>query len=221
MWLAKPPRNARELFFRTEADAGEPVVQLGTWAVEEVVPELAVEVLGLLDAHVEATRATVTARLSYVDEAGNPIKVKVLQRQSAHVESPEALGDVTLDGSKNSQVVQAQAFAQASVQQLLRSNAVVLQQAVAMSQHGSNVTQMLYEQLVHAQKRAERAELECEQMKRELARVLATAEGEAGEGEGALARLLEPHLPVLLPMLQVVVARAAGGLMGPGTPTQG
>lgn len=207
-WLSKPPKQAHELTLRASAGVDQRDVQLGTWTVDEVVPELAVEVLQLVDEHTATVGGMVAARLTFISAAGGELKVKDVHRAApGTVVAPESLADVSLDGSPRSLVQQAQAHAQAAVQQLIRSNAVVLQQSVQLSMHATQMTATMAEELSAARHalRVERANADA---LRELLTQGASV-AEPTEGSGALAKLLEPHLPQLVQLLTLYMAKQA------------
>lgn len=203
-WLARPPRAAVDLVLRASSGVDAPDTQLGVWSVDEVTPDLSSEIVQSLDEHAQTVGGAVSARLAYRSAEGAEVKTKALQRSVAAVAPPERLDDVVLDGSPRSQVVQSQAMAQAFAQLMLRSNATVLAQSVALSQQASDVARVVSEALgdLRARLRAEQAAAD------ELRAALAA--GHSGESEGAakLAELLGPHVPMLAQLVAAKLARS-------------
>lgn len=216
-WLARPPKAAETLSLTTKGDEPQ---QLGTWAAEEVTPELAPEIVMLVDECAANRGAEVNARLVFVTAGGRELKVTDLQkRPDGLVEASDVeMHGIQLDGSARSLVVQAQAFAGAAIQQLIRGNAVTMSHMARVCEQATQTSQQLADELREARKERQRSEAHARELVKALqqAEAVVPAEGEEA-GQTGLAAMLQPHMPMLTAVLAQVLQRAVAPAPVPPT----
>lgn len=214
-WLSSVPQRADSLQLQATGESGE-AVRLGTWEASEVNAELAPDIIALVDGHAEETEEPAKYDLAFMSAAGRQLKGLPMARKSAGMDTSREVDDngFLMDGSAKSMATQAQAFAQVAINQMIRSNAIVLQNMASVCEQAVKSNQALAEELRAARKERERAETEARAATRELARALegdVAADGQPSSGGAALAEMLTPHLPQLMQVLQFAIARSVQG----------
>lgn len=210
-WLARPPKQAATLSLATRDDSPQ---QLGTWEADEVTPELAPEIVTLVDECASARGAEVHARLVFLTAGGRELKVCDLHKRPdglMETADVEAHGMV-LDGSQKSMLVQAQAFASAAIQQLIRGNAVTMSHMARVCEMSTQTAQQLADELRASREERQRSDKRVRELLAALtqaeAEVPAEGEGAEGGGQSELAAMLKPHMPLLTTVLTQVLQKA-------------
>ncbi len=220
-FLAKPPK--RMAFLRLVAAGSEDTAQvpLGEWQQSEVLPELAAEIVALLDQHAEEMEAHITANLSYVDEAGKLVRTLVLKRQGNHVMGdgtgllgPEEI-NASLTGDMRSQAQGAQRHLEVMCKVYMTGMAGLLAHSERIVTRQSEMLETLASRLGRADRRADSKEEELD----ELVQALRDAR-DADQGGGTspamerafvLLERIAPHLLAQFAANQQTKPAQAGG----------
>lgn len=212
-FLAKQPKGAVKLVMMATKTASEASpLQLREWERDEVVPELAAEILAQLDEYASEAGGTVQCTLTYESDKGRALGTHLLNRQANHVDDPLDGAEVTarmLQGDAQSQVVHATASSLA-LQRIYMSGIV--------SVMGFN------------ERAAERAENQNVELRRALARAEAerdAARSEVAQLEAAVAAVTDdpdsvsPAQQQALQFLNQMAPLLMARLMGaPAAPAQ-
>ena len=208
-FLAKPAARAAALRMVAAGSEGEAQIPLGEWRREEVLPELALEILETLDDHAREMGGHITASLAYVDEGGTVVKTLVLQRQANHLAADASTGllnpedmNAQLTGDMRSQAAGAQRHLEVMSRIYLAGMAGLLAHSERLVTRQSEMLETLANRLGRAERRIDVKEAELEELLETL-RTLKEADKSAGNEqpsspamERALAMLerLAPHL---------------------------
>lgn len=206
-FLSKPPRSAALLRFVAASEEGEAQVPLGEWQVEEVTPELALELLAILDDHTKEVGGHVVAQLAWVNTEGKVVSASTLKRQANHVmsestaiDTPENI-NATLTGDTRAQSVQAQRHNEIMFRVYMQGMASNLAHSERMVARMAEMLETLASRLGRAESRADMKERELDAL---LEALREAREADAPEGSPAQERalkLLELIAPQLLQQL--------------------
>lgn len=165
-FLAKPPKRAAFLRLVAAGEEDEAQVPLGEWQEGEIVPELALEILELLDGHALEMQTHITANLSYVDQTGKIVRSMVLKRQGNHVvgEGTGLLGpeemNSQLTGDARSQAQSAQRHLEVMGRVYMAGIASLLTHSERIVQRQAEMLETLASRLGRAERRIDAKEAE-------------------------------------------------------------
>lgn len=193
-FLAKPPKAAVALVLVAAAEDGESQTPLGQWEIAECVPELAIQVVDLLEAHTAEVGGHVVAQLAFVNATGAVVAAVALKRQANHLLQDDAGGlsgvleaNNALTGDTRSQAVQAQQHLERMSKLHIAGLASVLVHSERIVQRQAEMLETLADRLGYAESRAERKERELD----ELVEALREQKGEGEEMSPAQERALK------------------------------
>jgi hypothetical protein len=215
-WLARVTSGTVAL--RLENLAEESPRLLSTWDRGEITVDLSIEILEAVDSCEEAGGGP--TRLQMLDEDERPKKTHVIPKARGAVAESDVMETPELSGSAANMTIQAQRFAEMSMQMSMRGAAATLSQALHMCElaNGQAERGMRLAMEAEARERALREERDAllDEMGplRDVLRA-SQAEGGAEQSDGPgmekLMKMLEPVMPMLL-------ARVAGALASQPTP---
>ena len=207
-FLAKPPKAAALLRLIAASEEGEAQVPLGEWQAEEVTPELALEVLAILDDHTKEVGGHVLAQLAWVTPDGKVVSASTLKRQANHVmadstaiDTPENI-NAQLTGDVRAQSVQAQRILEVMSRLYMTGMAGLLAHSERLVTRQSEMLESLASRLGYAERRADEKSRELD----DLLDAIRAARDESAPAESNSAqeramKLLEAIAPQLLAQL--------------------
>jgi hypothetical protein len=201
-FLAKPPKRAAFLRLVAAGDEAEAQVPLGEWQREEVLPELALEILAKLDEHATEMQAHITANLSYVDNGGKVVNTLLLKRQGNHVQgegtsldTPEGINS-QLTGDVRAQSIQAQRHNEVMFRVYMTGMASILTHSERIVARQAEMLESMASRLGRAERQLDGKEAELQQMLEAMAEAKESGEAMSPAMQRAFAMLeaLAPHL---------------------------
>lgn len=224
-FLAKPPKAAVMLRFVAAAEEGEAQAPLREWELEEVVPELAEDILAMLDDHAVEMGGHVSALLTYVDCDGKTRGTLLLKRQANHVLADSAGSDslqtpedinMTLTGDTRAQSQQAQRHNEIMFRVYMAGMASNMAHSERMVARMADMMEVIASRLGSAERRADAREREIEELL-DLVRTMRAANDNASEAEpGASAQ--DRALKFLEMLAPALMQRMMGGNAAPPPP---
>jgi hypothetical protein len=214
VFLQKPPKGATTLTMMAAQQSGDGgVLQLGEWEKEDVVPELADEILTKLDEHATEMGGSIQCTLTFTNTAGKALATHVLKRQSNHVENPLDGAELTarmLAGDNQAERVHATASSLA-LQKVYMSGIVNL---MGFQERAAERAEL---QNVELRKQVARLEVERDSLNRELAEasaaILAMQGGDEGEAPSPAQVEALGLLKQVMPLLMARLMQQAPGAM--------
>jgi hypothetical protein len=194
------------------AQSQESLTLLGEWPAEEVVPELADEILLLLVEHAETVRASVTAQLIFLTSGGARVGSQKVLRQSPPSMDGEEEGGSTmwstpaqLTGESQQQAAQAQRHLEVMTKMVFSAMGMLCTQMKSANEHVLELCETLATRLSESEARSResvaRAD-EAESYLREVAEQAQSADtAEKSEATERLIKMFEPMLPVIMAQL--------------------
>ncbi len=166
------------------------------------MPELAGEIVELLNSHAAEMQAHITASLAFVDEAGKVVRATVLKRQGNHVsgegtslDTPESINS-QLTGDVRAQSIQAQRHNEVMFRVYMSGMASVLAHSERLVSRQADMLETLASRLGRAERRVDAREEELGELLEAIAESKAEGNASSPAMDRALAMLekLAPHL---------------------------
>lgn len=209
-YLARVPKAAVALQLQC-AQSQDSMVLLGEWAADEVVPELAEEVLLLLEEHAETVRASITGQLVFVTDQGLRVgSQKVLRQSPPSMDDGEVPGTggtiwstpAQLTGESQQQAAQAQRHLEVMTKMVFSAMGMLCSQMKSANEHVLELCETLATRLSESELRARenvaRAD-EAEEVAREIQEAAAKVEDDGkGEAVDRLVKMFEQFAPVVV-----------------------
>lgn len=213
-WLSRVSSGTAAL--RLENLAEESPRLLSTWDRGEINVDLSVEICEAVDACEEAGGGP--TRLIMLDEDERAKKTHVIPKARAAVAEADVMETPDLTGTGQNLTVQAQRFAEMSMQMSMRGAAATLSQALHMTELANGQAERWMRLAMEAEARERALREERDALLDEmgpLRDLLRTSQGEDGavqqDGPGLdkLMKMLEPVMPMLLAKVASAMAPAA------------
>jgi uncharacterized coiled-coil protein SlyX len=195
----------------------EAQVPLGEWQREEIVPELAGELVELLDQHAVEMGSHITATLAYVASDGSIVQALTLKRQANHVVAGEGTGlmvhpedmNAQLTGDARSQASQAQKHLEVMGRVYMSGMAGLLAHSERLVTRQSEMLETLANRLGRSERRIDQKEQELA----DLVEAMREARESGGEAASPAMERAFQMLERLAPHLigQFVASQQAGG----------
>lgn len=212
-YLSKPPKGATTLHLLAAANGTETVNELAQWPIDDMRPELANEVVEILDDHARELNAAIIGALKCRNAAGEffgPVK-------SIHRVNPNALvggeslasTSLQLTGDYTSQAQQAQKHLEVMTKLHLTSIRDLFQLQRQAQEHTMELCDSLAQRLVES----ERREAKATERAAEVEDILVSVQNQSPEdaattaSQEAIGKTLEPYMPLIVQ----AVMRALGG----------
>lgn len=212
-WLARVASGT--VVLRLENLAEETPRLLSTWDRGEVNVDLSIEICEAVDACEEAGGGP--TRLQMLDEDERAKKTHVIPKARPGVAESDVMDTPDLTGTAANLTVQAQRFAEMSMQMSMRGAAATLSQALHMTELANGQAERWMRLTMEAEARERALREERDALLDELGPLrdlLRTAQGESGaevsDGPGMdrLMKMLEPVMPMLLAKVASAMAPA-------------
>lgn len=217
-FLAKPPKAATRLRLVGAGAEDSAQVPLGEWEVCEVVPELAAEIIAMLDDHAREMGGHITATLAYCDEGGAVKGALVLKRQANHLEdgllAPEDM-NAQMTGDMRSQAQGAQRHLEVMARVYMAGMAGLLAHSERLVTRQSEMLETLASRVGRAERRADQKDEELEALINALREARDADQAGGGAASPAMERafgMLERLAPALV--AQFMASRAADNTNG-------
>lgn len=224
-YLVRVPKQAHALQLQV-AQSQDSMVLLGEWPVDEVRPELAEEVLLLMEEHAETVRASITGQLVFITDGGHRVGSQKVLRQS-----PPSMDDdgdsppgavwstpAQLTGEAQQQAAQAQRHLEVMTKMVFSAMGMLCTQMKSANEHVLELCETLATRVSESEGRAresiQRAD-EAESYLRELVEQTKSAEdSEKNEATERLMKMFEPLVPIIVGQL-VAPRPPASAVQGP------
>ncbi len=219
-FLSKPPKGAHKLTLTAQAVGTTQELKLGTWSNDDgLTPELVdLEIIPLLDETSQEMNASLVAVLTFWTASEQKLTEKVVQRSNVNVQEHDTLASTAgqLTGDYTSQATQAQKHLEVMAKLYLNNlNGLFALQRQAQ-EHTMELCDRLASRVVDAERKAERASAEKDELVEVMTRV-EESQGQDSEVSVAQSQMMQQLAP-FLPQIIAGVMRALGS--GPALPPQ-
>lgn len=215
-YLSRVPKEAAVLQL-TVAQSADSLMLLGEWPADEVRPEIAEEILLLMEEHSETMRASITGQLGYVTEGGQRVgSQRVLRQQTPSMADGESDAGMwstpaQLTGESQAQAAQAQRHLEVMTKMVFTAMGMLCSQMKGANEHVLELCEVLATRLSESEQRSresiQRAENAEEWIREQVAAAASDDTQESSEAQDRVMKLLEP----LIPMVMAAMAGGGGG----------
>lgn len=216
-YLVRVPKAAEVLQLQV-AQSQDSMVLLGEWQADEVRPELAEEILLLLEEHAETVRASITGQLVFVTSQGMRVgSQKVLRQSPPSMDDDDAMpGGVgqtvwstpaQLTGESQQQAAQAQRHLEVMTKMVFSAMGMLCTQMKSANEHVLELCETLATRLSESETRSRESVQRADEAEAYLREAIEAAKSddkaESSEATERLMKFLEPLVPVIMGQLMV------------------